>query len=191
MVYSNGAHLERFVSKSVFVVIGMVSYALRPVEIFNQHATCECGGEFKSDGSVFPAHPPRYQHVCEICGKIETLQHAHPRTIHVEQHHSGKGYHVEIVMSSEHCATLERIGNDRGGVIKLTNRDVHGELVYTADGECTLLLTVGYKFMNYGLSVLRGRVVNTITFSDEARAWLGEENFSQILAQLEHHKRRS
>lgn len=94
-------------------------------------------------------------------------------------------------MSSEVRATHERLRSERGGVIKVMCRTMHGELVYTADSECTLILTALHRFMNYGLSTLRGSTVNTINVSDKAKTKLGFEELNRLMVQLEIHKRRA
>lgn len=39
---------------------------------------CDCGGEMKFTGQSMPIYPARYTHICEKCGKMETMNEIYP-----------------------------------------------------------------------------------------------------------------
>lgn len=43
------------------------------IQTYMVRMMCDCGGELKSDGTVYPTEPPRYKHICDKCGKVEII----------------------------------------------------------------------------------------------------------------------
>ena len=56
-----------------------------PVNIYIEHAYCECGEQMERDNLILMSNPPRYKYRCPKCGKIETSYELYPKTFYKER----------------------------------------------------------------------------------------------------------
>lgn len=55
-------------------------------KVYTEHMYCECGGEFKYNGSGFSVaiYPTMYYHTCNKCKKMVDLNDVYPRLVYEE-----------------------------------------------------------------------------------------------------------
>ena len=63
-----------------------------PAHIFIEHRYCSCGGEMflkRPEPGEPPIRietwPPRFPHICNVCGKVDHFEEQYPRTIIEEE----------------------------------------------------------------------------------------------------------
>jgi len=54
------------------------------VRTFNVRVYCDCGAEYKWNGTALMTHPPKYPHTCPECGDRVTLKDSYPTQETVE-----------------------------------------------------------------------------------------------------------
>lgn len=59
----------------------MIKEIILPCQIFVKVMQCNCGGELVHVFDVKPTNsdPPKYEHICNKCGRVEYLEHCYPR----------------------------------------------------------------------------------------------------------------
>lgn len=56
-----------------------------PVNVYIEHAYCECGEKLERGNEVRLTYPPQYSYTCPKCGKCETSFDIYPKVTYKEK----------------------------------------------------------------------------------------------------------
>ncbi len=72
---------EQVIEKARQAKLALVTERKVEVRTYLVHADhTGCTGEFKSTGEAYMTYPPKYIHLCTVCGQDETFKEQYPIT---------------------------------------------------------------------------------------------------------------